>query len=120
MKEWNYKNLIVWQKAMDVAVKVYRFTDTFPKSEQYGLTSQIRRAASSISANIAEGSRRKGPKDRTRFFTMAYGSGAELESHLELARRLSMVSENDLKEIVPLLNEVMKMLNRLTSVVGEF
>src|SRR3989338_987056 len=116
MKEWNYKNLIVWQKAIDVAVKVYRLTDTFPKNEQYGLTSQIRRAASSISANIAEGSRRKGPKDRVHFFVMAYGSGAELESHLELAKRLLLVPENALKEIVALLDEVMRMLNHLTIV----
>lgn len=118
MKEWNYKNLIVWQKAMDVAVKVYHLTDTFPKNEQYGLTSQIRRAASSISANIAEGSRRKGPKDRVHFFVMAYGSGAELESHLELAKRLLLVSEDALEEVVALLDEVMRMLNRLTSVGG--
>lgn len=118
MKEWNYKNLIVWQKAMDVAVKVYRLTDTFPKNEQYGLTSQIRRAASSISANIAEGSRRKGSKDRIHFFVMAYGSGAELESHLELARRLSLVPEVALKEVLALLDEIMRMLNRLTSASG--
>ncbi len=118
MKEWNYKNLIVWQKAMDLAVKVYHLTETFPKNEQYGLTSQIRRAVSSISANIAEGSRRKGPKDRVHFFVMAYGSGAELESHLELSRRLLLVSESALKDILPLLDEVMRMLNRLTSVSG--
>ena len=112
----SYKDLIVWQKAMDLVVAVYELTEEFPRSELYGLMSQIRRVASSISANIAEGSRRKGPKDRVHFFVMAYGSGAELESHLELAKRLSLVSEESLKEIPALLDEVMKMLNRLTSV----
>ena len=118
MKEWNYKHLIVWQKAIDLAVLVYRLTDSFPKSEQYALTSQIRRAASSIPANIAEGSRRKGSKDRIHFWVIAYGSGSELESHLELSRRLSYVTAEKLSCIESLLDELMKILNRLTSSSG--
>ena len=118
MKEWNYKNLIVWQKAMDLTRLAYRLTETFPKSEQYTLTSQIRRAASSIPANIAEGSRRKGTKDRIHFWVIAYGSGSELESHLELSKRLGYCSGEALSDTEQLLGEVMKMLNRLTSTSG--
>jgi four helix bundle protein len=109
----NYKNLVVWQKSMDLVVKVYELTEHFSKSELYGLTSQMRRAAVSIPSNIAEGSKRGTDKDFCYFLTTSFGSGAELETQIEIARRLSFGSELDYSDCESLLDEVMKMLNKL-------
>lgn len=75
-----YKDLIVWQKSMDVVTCVYECVLKFPNEEVYGLTSQIKRSAVSIPSNIAEGNRRTSDKDTKRFLTIAFGSGAELET----------------------------------------
>lgn len=115
MGDKSYRNLIVWQKAMDLTVLVYRLTKSFPASELYGFISQIRRAASSIPANIAEGSRRRTAKDQLHFFVMAFGSGSELETHLELSKRLEFAPSKSFVAIEALLDEVMRMLNRLTN-----
>jgi len=85
----SYKNLIVWQKSVELAVEVYELTDRFPKSEIFGLTSQMRRAAVSIPSNIAEGRRRLTQKEFIHFLTISYGSGAELETQLEISKKLS-------------------------------
>lgn len=77
-----YRDLIVWQKSMDLSVAVYELTNFFPKEEVYGLTSQIKRAATAIPANIAEGQKRGGRREFTQFLRIAYASGAELETHL--------------------------------------
>jgi four helix bundle protein len=82
----HYKELTVWKKSMDMVALVYTYTAEFPKTEQYGLSSQMRRAAVSIPSNIAEGSRRRG-KDGVHLLTIAYGSGAELETQLEINGR---------------------------------
>jgi len=87
-----FKSLIVWQKAMDFAVAIYRASDTFPKSEQYGLTSQLRRAAYSPPSNISEGYGRKTSKDQDRFYEIADGSLAECETFLILTLRLDYLS----------------------------
>ena len=84
----SYRDLRVWQGGMELAEACYRLTSTFPPSELYGLTSQIRRSASSIPANIAEGYGRRGRGDYVRFVGIAQGSLMELETHLLLSQRL--------------------------------
>ncbi len=105
----DYKNLIVWNKAMELTEEVYAVTSEFPKQETYGLTNQMRRAAVSVPSNIAEGGRRKG-NDTRQFLRVAYGSGAELETQLELSKRLKL-STRSYERIESLLDEVMRMLN---------
>ncbi len=112
---YSYKNLIVWQRSMELTIAAYQLTELFPKSELYGLTSQIKRAAISIASNIAEGRTRGTRKDYRHFLVMAYGSGAELETQIEIAKRLQFAKNPDFVKIDPLLSEVMKMLNRMLS-----
>ncbi len=109
----SYKDLIVWQKSMDLVTLIYKITDKFPKTEIYGLTSQMRRCAVSIPSNIAEGSARKTRRDYGQFLHIAYGSGAELETQAEIAKRLGFNNSLDYNKINQLLIEVMKMLNTL-------
>lgn len=110
-----HADLIVWQKAVDLVVAVYSLTDRFPKAEQYGLTAQMRRAAVSIPSNIAEGRRRGSRKDFRNFLVNAYGSGAELETQIVIARRLPFGQALDTSAVESLLNEIMRMLNRMIS-----
>jgi len=91
-----HKELIVWQKAMDLVVTVYKITKTFPKAEIYGLASQMQRAAVSIPSNIAEGHGLKQTQAYARHLAIANGSLTELETHLEIARRLGyFTAENE-------------------------
>lgn len=110
----SYKDLIVWQRAMELVKAIYKLTENFPKSEIYGLTSQMRRAAVSIPSNIAEGKMRGTRKDYRHFLLNAYGSGAELETQIEIAKQLCFGRNVDFNESSELLEEVMKMLNALT------
>jgi len=108
-----YKELIVWQKAMELVVEIYKLTGQFPKSEIYGLTSQMRRCAVSIPSNIAEG-RRRGSKSSFRYFLLvAFGSGAELETQVEIVKKLSIIKDVNCLVIDSLLNEVMRILNTM-------
>src|SRR3989344_3165617 len=109
----SFKDLIVWQKSRDLAVAVYKLTDNFPKSELYGLTSQMRRAAISISSNIAESYHRFHQKEKQQFLAIAFGSGSELESQIEIAKVL--FPSPDYKKIEELLSESMKILNKFLS-----
>lgn len=111
----SYKDLIVWQKAIQLVVLIYEVTEKYPKSELYGLTSQTRRCAVSIPSNIAEGRRRGSRKDFRQFLLIAYGSGAELETQLEIVRRLPWGKEIDFLEADKLLDEIMRMLNTMSS-----
>lgn len=108
-----YKELLVWQKGMEVVIAVYQLTERFPKSEVYGLVSQMRRAAVSIVSNIAEGRSRGTRKDFRNFLITAYGSSAELETQLEITRRLSFVDTSLLVKTNQRLDEVMRMLNSM-------
>lgn len=108
-----YKDLIVWQRAVQLVVEVYRLTDNFPKAELYGLTSQIRRCCVSIPSNIAEGRRWSTRKDFRKFLTIAFGSGAELETQIEIAKRLGYIEKENCIELDRLLTETMKMLNKM-------
>src|SRR3989344_6934120 len=111
----SYKDLIVWQKAMELVVAVYELTENYPKSEIYGLTAQTRKSAVSIPSNIAEGSRRSSRKDYCHFIIIAYGSGSELETQIEIAKRLPFGKDLNFSAVDNLLNEVMRMLNKMMS-----
>jgi four helix bundle protein len=113
MKVQFYENLTVWQKSMDLVVEVYNLTDKFPKSELYGLSSQMRRAAVSVPSNIAEGQRRNHKKEFVQFLSIAYGSGAELEMQIKICKRLKQLHVADYTQTEGLLDEIMKMLNSL-------
>lgn len=110
-----YKELIVWQRSMELVVAVYELTENFPKPELYGLTSQMRRCAISIPSNIAEGRRRGTKKDYRNFLNIAYGSGAELETQVEIAKRLSFSKDLHYSKVDSLLSETMRMLNKMLS-----
>ena len=102
-----FEDLVVWQKAHQFVLAVYRLSRTFPRSEIYGLSSQFRRAAVSIAANIAEGFRKRGKADKLRFFNMAQGSLEECRYYLILSRDLEY---GDVSETSRLLEEVSKLL----------
>lgn len=107
----SYKDLIVWQKSVQLVVEIYKTTDDFPREEIYGLTSQIRRSAVSIPSNIAEGRYRGTRKDFIQFLRIAFASGAELETQVIISKQLSRTKNFDYSKIDSLLLEVMKMLN---------
>jgi four helix bundle protein len=109
----SYRDLIVWRKAMDLTISVYRLTKKYPAEELYDLTSQTKRSVKSIPANIAEGRMRGSKKKFHHFLSIAYASGAELETHLEIAKRLPFGKDLGFTEVDSLLLEVMKMLNKM-------
>lgn len=102
-----FEQLIVWQKAHQFVLGVYRFTDKFPRAEIYGLTSQLRRAAVSIPANIAEGFKKRGRADKVRFLNIAQGSLEECRYYLILTKDLNY---GDTTQLQPQLEEVSKLL----------
>jgi four helix bundle protein len=106
----DYRELIVWQKSVELTVCIYKMTQSFPKHELYGLMSQIRRASVSIASNIAEGRGRLNPPEFRQFLGMAQGSTYELQTQLFVAKSLGMVSLDALDEAESLSNEVSKML----------
>jgi four helix bundle protein len=106
----DYRELIVWQKAMDLVVEVYRLTRAFPREELYGLTSQVRRAAVSIPSNIAEGQARQSSAEFRNFLSFAQGSRAEVETQLTIAMRLNYTTEIEAESASSLLVEIQKML----------
>ena len=113
MKSNSYKDLKVWQKSIELVVEIYKLTSDFPTAEQYGLVAQIRRCAVSIPSNIAEGQKRGHDKEFLRFLHIGYGSGAELETQIEISKRLPKMMILDYNKAESLLLEVMKMLNGL-------
>lgn len=110
MKIQSYKELIVWQKAMDLVETVYVITKLFPKEELFVLVSQIRRAAISIPSNIAEGYGRRSYKEYLQFFSIAYGSALELETQLLISDRLKYLTDEQLLKAGQLMTEINKML----------
>ena len=109
----SYKELIVWQKSFQLAKIIYKLTRHFPKSEIYGLVSQMQRCSVSIVSNIAEGYSRGHRQEYLQFLRVAFGSGAELETQMLLAKELKLISNSEFDEAFGLLTEVMKMLNVL-------
>lgn len=114
----SYKDLIVWQKAMDICEEIYRVSNNFPKSELYGLCSQIRRCCVSIPSNIAEGYQRGHRAEYIQFLRIAFGSGAELETQLLIAQRIGFLEKDEFEKLDNSLQDIMKMLNALISRLG--
>ncbi|MGB5230694.1 MAG: four helix bundle protein [Desulfoprunum sp.] len=113
MSVQSYKDLIVWQKALDLVEIIYQVTKTFPKEELYGLTNQLRRAGVSIPSNIAEGHARSSTQEFHRFLSIARGSLGEVETQLIIAQRLGYLSKSQLDPILALQTEINKMTNGL-------
>jgi four helix bundle protein len=113
MPSRNYRDLIVWQKAMDLVENVYRASRGYPKDEQYGLTSQIRRAAVSIPSNVAEGQGRGGDPEMVRFLRIAYGSLREVETQTLIAQRLGYANHDQTQMIMDMAAEVGRLMNGL-------
>lgn len=111
----SYKDLIVWQKSILLVKEIYILTDKFPKSELYGITSQIRRAVVSIPSNIAEGWGRRSKGQFLQSFCVANGSALELETQLIIAKMLRLAPEEEFVSSEKLLTEVLKMLNKITA-----
>lgn len=109
----SYRELIVWQKAMELAKEVYVVTQSFPVDERFGLTSQVRRAAVSIASNIAEGQGRSSTGEFRQFLGHARGSLYEVETQLQLAADLGFINEILHKSVVSRSSEVAKLLNGL-------
>src|SRR5436190_20571057 len=109
----SYRDLVVWQKAMDLVVGCYQATRAFPSEERFGLTNQIRRSAVSISSNIAEGQGRAHTKEFLNHLSMAKGSLCELETQLEISRRVGFISESELAPLLALSDEISRMLTIL-------
>ncbi len=109
----DFRELKVWQKAHQLTLTIYRITARFPREELYGLTSQLRRASSSISANLAEGCGRNGDAELARFCGIALGSASEVEYHLLLAKDLDLIGAKDYHDLAQLATEVKRMLTGL-------
>ncbi|MER8514030.1 four helix bundle protein [Mesorhizobium sp. M1060] len=109
----SYKDLIVWQQAMDLAVSSYSLTKTWPKEELYGLTSQIRRSATSIPANIAEGYGRDNRGSYQQFLRIAQGSLKEFETHLQIAQRIGVATHGQAEHLLLAAEAIGKMLRQL-------
>jgi four helix bundle protein len=113
----DFKNLRVWGKAHELTLIVYGKTQAFPKAEIYGLTSQLRRAAASVGANIAEGCGRRSDGEMNRFLQIARGSASELEYHLLLARDLRLLDTADFEDMETRTLEIQRMLASLAASV---
>ena len=108
-----YRDLVVWQKAMELVTSVYEATSAFPRHELYGLTGQIRRAAVSVPSNLAEGHGRTSRREFHQFISQARGSLMEVETQLEIARNLGYLSSADAAELLAKASRVGRMLNGL-------
>ena len=111
-----FEDLIVWKKSHDLTLEIYKITKDFPSEEKFGLVSQMRRAAVSIPANIAEGFKRRGSKDKIHFYNISQGSLGELQYYLILVKDLGF--KVDLAKINSLILEIGKMLNGLITIIG--
>jgi four helix bundle protein len=106
----NYEDLEVWQEAHALTIRLYRITESFPRAEMFGLTSQIRRAAESIGANLAEGCGRWTDLELARYVQIAMGSASELQNHLRLARDLEFLCDSDFRGLTKALTGIRQML----------
>jgi len=109
----SYRDLIVWQKSIDLVEEIYKMTKSFPKEEIYGLTSQLRRSAVSVPSNIAEGPERRAPKDFKRFLHIALGSLAEAHTQLIIATRLNYLQQAELTKLEGEIGQIQRMTHAL-------
>ena len=115
----DFKKLVVWQKAHEMTLGIYRVTKRFPAEEKFGITSQLQRSAASIGANIAEGCGRRSDGEFGRFLNIARGSASEVEYHLILARDLGLLTEPEFNDLNDKVQEVQRMLAALYMSVAE-
>lgn len=107
---YDFKDLKIWQKGIDIAEKCYFLTKSFPRDELYGMVQQIRKSAASIPANIAEGYGRRSTGDYIRFLNIAQGSVNELETHLILSQRVKLSEQKNIEPIISSLREESRMI----------
>ena len=105
-----YKDLLVWQKSIELTVELYKVTKLLPQEEKFGLISQMRRCCVSIPSNIAEGYARRGKKENANFINIAYGSAVELETQIIISKKLEFLNESSWQKIDTILIEVLKLL----------
>lgn len=115
----SYRDLLVWQQAMDLAVACYKLSKKFPKEDLFGLTSQLRRSSASIAANIAEGHGRESSASYVQYLRVAQGSLKETETHIILAGRLELGPREDLKKALSVCDEIGKMIRSLIRAIQE-
>lgn len=115
----SYRDLIVWQKAMDLSVEIYRIGESFPDDERFGLVSQVCRSSVSVVANIAEGFGREAKRDFVRFLRISQGSLKETETHLLLSARLGMIDDKAIECGLSLSAEIGKMLRSLIAKIEQ-
>jgi four helix bundle protein len=109
----NLKELIIWQKAVDLSIAVYKITQQLPEDEKFGLTSQMRRSAISISSNVAEGAGRNSDKEFSQFLGLANGSSQELFTQAFICFKLNFITESDFQSLEAKVNEIQKMIYSL-------
>ena len=115
----NYKELKVWQEAIELTQSIYRLSSGFPSEEKFGLTSQIRRAMVSVPSNISEGSGRNSPGEFKQFLGMANGSLCEVETQLIIAEKLKFIEENEkLEELFDKIDHIQKMIYKLKNTLN--
>ena len=115
----NYKELIIWQKGIEIVKRIYVLTKQFPVEEKFGIISQITRAAISIPANIAEGSSRASDKDYARFLQLSLGSAFEVQTYLVIAKEMNWGKQEGVTEIESLLEEEIKMIHRFINTLNK-
>lgn len=111
----NFRELKIWQRGIELSVMIYEISNNFPSEERFGLCSQLRRAGVSVPSNIAEGSSRNSPKEFVRYLSIASGSCAEVETQLEIAKRLGFVNEEQLASPLNETREIQKMIHSFSS-----
>ena len=113
---FSFEKLEVWKCSVDLTKSIYGLTNNFPENEKFGLISQLRRAAISVSSNLAEGTSRNTNKDKAHFTTMAYSSLMEVLNQLILSKELNFISENDYEKLRGIISKISNMLNALRKV----
>lgn len=113
MKIYSFEKLEVWKESISLTKNIYSLTDSFPANENFGLTSQLRRATISITSNLAEGTARKSNKDKAHFITISYSSAMEVLNQLIISKELNYVSEKDYILVRKKLEKITNMLNAL-------
>ena len=115
----SFREMPVWQKAMELSIQVFKLSSSLPRSEDYGLTSQLRRAANSVSANIAEGFGRNTSKDKSNFYIISRGSAFETQNHLLYGKDVGYFESEISKEIISNYDELIHELNKLLKSLGK-
>ncbi len=115
----NFKELKVWQKTIDFCVEIYKYTATFPTEEKFGLISQLRRSAVSISSNIAEGSSRTSDKEFFHFLSISIGSAYENETQLIISNKLKYVNDINFEDLTQKITEIQRMLNAFAETIKQ-